>query len=130
MNPGSFFNPNIVANRGESEGSSPGGKLTPAQGYVNMTIEYAPPRSHLSYGFDVENIFNEVYSGATLSSRYEPIATGISGPLTGYSTNPTNYSNYPSAWPKYGSFMNPYGVYVNIPSGFGRTFYFFVNARL
>jgi hypothetical protein len=130
LDPGSVFKPNEAACRGETEASSPGGKLTPPQGFVNITVEYGPPRSSLTYGFDVENIFNQVYAGASLNGRYEPIATGISGPLTGYSTNPNNYTNYPSAWPQYGSYMNSKGVWVNIPSGLGRTFYFYIQTRL
>jgi len=130
MNPGSVLNPNIVASRGESETSSPGGKLTPPQGFVNLTVEYTAPQSRLTYGFDVENIFNEVYTGASLNGRYQPIATGISGPLTGYSTSSINYTTYPSAWPQYGGFMNGNNVWVNIPNGLGRTFYFYIQARL
>lgn len=129
-NPGSVFSPNLSACRGESEAASPGGKLSPAQGYLDITFEYAPPSSHLTYGLNVANVFNEVYTGAVFNGRYQPLATGISGPLTGYSTSSVNYTNYPSAWPKYGSFMNPYGVYVNTPSGLGRTVYFYVQARL
>jgi hypothetical protein len=130
LNPGSFFNPNIAANRGESETSSPGGKLTPPQGFVNLTVEYGPPQSKLIYGFDVENIFNQVYSGAQLNGRYQPLATGISGPLTGFSTNPNNYTPYPSAWPQYGDFLHGNQVWVNVPSGFGRTFYFYLQVRM
>jgi hypothetical protein len=130
MNPGSFFSPNIVANRGESETSSPGGKLTPPNGFLNLSVEYSPPTSNLSYGFDVLNIFDQVFSGAQLSARYQPIATGISGPLSGYSTSPINYTNYPSAWPRYGAFMNGGNVWVNTPNAIGRTFFFYVKARI
>lgn len=130
MNPGSLFSPNIAASRGEAETSSPGGKLTPPQGYINLTVEYSPPSSRLTYGFDVENILNRTFAGAQLNGRYQPLATGISGPLTGYSTSSVNYSSYPSAFPLYGTYMNRNGVYVNVPSGLGRTFYFYVQARL
>ena len=131
MNPGSLFNPNIAACRGESETTSPGGKLTPPQGFMDLTLEYSAPGSRLTYGMNVSNLFNSVYDGAQLNGRYEPIATGISGPLTGYSTSSTNYhSTYPAAWPVYGSFMNPNGVYVNVPGGYGRTFYFYIQAKV
>jgi hypothetical protein len=130
VNPGSLFAPNLAACRGEAETSSPGGKLTPAQGYLDLTLEYAPPSSKLTYGVNVSNVFNEYHSGPLFNSRYQPLATGVSGPLTGYSTSSVNYTNYPSAWPKYASYLNPYGVYVNEPSGIGRTIYFYVQARL
>jgi len=130
MNPGSLFNPNVAACRGEAESSSPGGKLTAPQGFMDMTLEYSAPNSPLTYGVDVANLFNQVYGGAQLNGRYEPIATGISGPLTGYSTSGINYTAFPSAWPKYGSFMNPNGVYVNVPGEYGRTFYFYIQAKV
>lgn len=130
MNPGSVFNPVEVGCRGNAESSSPGGKLTPAQGFLGLTLEFAPPNSHLTYGFDVENLMNQVYSGAVFSSRYQPIANGIAGPLTGFSTNPTNYINYPGAWPQYGSFIKSNGTYVTIPNNIGRSFFFYIKARL
>lgn len=130
MNPGSLFNPNEAACRGEAESSSPGGKLTSPQGFLDMTVEYNAPNSPLTFGFDVANIFNQVYGGAQLNGRYQPIATGISGPLTGWSTSDVNYTAFPSAWPQYGPYLNPTGVYVNNPSGLGRTFYFYIQTKV
>jgi hypothetical protein len=130
MNPGSFFAPNIAASRGESEAASPGGKLTPPQGFFNFSVEYAPPQSRFSIGADIFNIFNQVYSGAVLSSRYQPLATGISGPLSGFSTNSINYTNYPSAWPQYLGFMHGKEVWVNVPSAPGRSVFFYVQVRV
>lgn len=133
MNPGNIFTPNEVGCFGNANTSSPGGKLTPPNSRLGLTIEYSPPASKVTLGMDVENIFNEVYSGALLNSRYQPLATGISGPLTGYSTSGVNYlagSTYPSAWPHYGSMIKTNGPWVNIPNGAGRTFYFYVKTRL
>ena len=130
MNPGSVFSPNIVAGRGNAEAASPGGKLGPPNTYAAITLEYDPRGSKLSYGVDVENLFNETYDGALFNARYQPIATGITGPLTGYSTNGVNFSNYPSAWPQYGNFIRGKDVYVNIPGNPGRSFYFYIQARL
>lgn len=133
MNPGTFFNPNEVGCMGNANTSSPGGKLTPPDSRVGLTVEYSPPSSRVTFGADVENVFNEVYNGALLNSRYEPLATGIAGPLTGWSTSSTNYiggSTYPSAWPQYGSMIKTNGPWVAIPSGVGRTFYFYVKTRL
>jgi hypothetical protein len=130
QNPGSVFNPVEVGCRGNAETSSPGGKLTPGNSFLNLTVEYGQPSSRLVYGFDVENIFDQVYSGAVFSSRYQPIANGISGPLSGFSTNPFNYTTYPSAWPQYGSFIKSNGTYVSVPSNPGRSFFVYIKARL
>ncbi|HEY5258910.1 MAG TPA: TonB-dependent receptor [Candidatus Baltobacteraceae bacterium] len=132
-NPGSVFAPNIVAGRGNPEAASAGGKLSKPDSFTSLTIEYAPPKSALTYGFNVDNLFNEIYTGATLNARYQPIATGIAGPLTGYSTSSSNYlptSSNPAAWPFYGSYMHGNQVYVDIPRGFQRSFYFYIQARL
>jgi hypothetical protein len=129
MNPGSLFNPNIAACRGSAEAPSPGGKLTPANTTGAITVEFAAPHSAITYGLDVENLFGEIYNGALFNARYQPIATGISGPLTGYSINPTNYTNYPSAWPQYASFARGKDVFVDFPGNPGTTFYFYIQAR-
>ena len=130
MNPGSFVTPNIAASRGESEASSPGGKLTPPNGSVALSLEYAPPQSRLSYGVDMFNLFNQIYSGPALSARYQPLATGISGPLSGFSTSGINYTNYPSARPVYGSYIHGNQVWVDTPDAIGRTFFFYVKVRI
>ena len=130
LDPGSVLNPNIDASKGYADGAFPGEKLTPANMVVNMTVEFAPPRSRITYGFDVENLFDEHYGGPEFNDRYQPVATGIGGPLTGYSTNSLDFSSYPTAWPQYGSFMNGSGVFVNIPYDYGRTFLFYINAKL
>jgi hypothetical protein len=133
MNPGSVFSPNEVGCRGFNEAASPGGKLSPPDGRLGITLEYSPPTSKLTYGVDVENVFNEVYGGSLFNSRYEPIATGVGGPLTGWSTSGVNYiggSTYPSAWPHYGSMIKTNGPFVTIPNGAGRTFYFYIQTRL
>lgn len=133
MNPGNVFSPNEVGCMGNAETSSPGGKLTPPDSRFGLTLEYSPPSSKLTFGADVENIFNEVYNGALFNSRYEPLATGIGGPLTGWSTSGVNYiggSTYPSAWPKYGSIIKTNGPWITEPNAAGRTFYFYVKTRL
>jgi hypothetical protein len=97
---------------------------------LNLTVEYAQPNSRLVYGFDVENIFDQIYSGAQFSARYQPIANGIGGPLSGFSTNSFNFTNYPSAWSQYGSFIKSNGTYVAVPQNIGRTFFVYIKARI
>lgn len=130
MNPGSVFNPNIAACHGNKEVPSPGGVLGPSQTSAALTIEYATPRSGLLYGVNVDNLLDTQYGGPSFSARYQPLATGISGPLTGWSTNGTNYTNYPSAWPMYAGFIHGKEVFVNIPNSSPRTYYFYVQSRL
>lgn len=130
LNPGAVTSPNIVASRGFGETSQPGGKLTPQNSYVDVTIEYTHPNSKLTYGLNLGNVFNQTFGGAVFNGRYQPIATGISGPLTGYSPNSIDYTNYPTAFPLYGSYMNGHGVFVDTPINPGRTFYFYVQTKI
>jgi hypothetical protein len=130
-NPGSVFSPNIAASRGNPEAASAGGKLTKPDSNTDLTIEYTAPRSKLTYGVNINNLFNEIYSGAVFNSRYQPIATGITGPLTGYSTSGSNYSaSNPAARPFFGSYMRGNQIYLDTPDGLGRSFYFYIQARL
>ena len=128
-NPGSILNPNIAACRGNAEVSSAGGELTPPNGFASITVEYNAPHSPITYGVNVDNVFNETFNGPSFNARYQPIATGVTGPLTGFSTDPTNYTNYPSAWPQYANFIGGRQTYINIPSNPGTSFYFYVQAR-
>jgi len=129
VNPGSLFNPNLASCRGNAEKAFPGAELTPPSSITSITIAYAPQRSLFSYGFNLDNVFNTTYNGPLFNARYQPIATGITGPLTGFSTNPTNYTNYPSAWPQYQNFVRGKQTYVNFPLNPGITYYFYIQAR-
>ena len=84
QNPGNVFRPNIAATRGTPEGASAGAYLTAPRAKVNMDIEYSPARSQ-TFGVQVTNLFNNVYSEPGLNPRYQPVATGLSGPKTGTS---------------------------------------------
>ncbi|MDE2481046.1 MAG: TonB-dependent receptor [bacterium] len=131
LNPGSVFNPNVIASRGNSETSSPGGKLTKPNFLANVTVEYSPPKGNYKLGFDVENIFNKYYApnGTFLNDRYQPIATGIAGPLTGSSYQPTDYQ-VPFANPQYASAYGGNGVFANFPNSQGRAYYFYYSVRI
>lgn len=130
MNPGSVFAPNISATRGTPETSSPGGKLSHAVGTMDFTVEYAPTR-RVTLGATVTNVFNTHYTGPVLNARYQPVATGISGPLTGQTPNffdPT--LGTAAGFYNYG--LNRFGnqPYINSPNDFGRQVYFYVTTRL
>lgn len=88
QNPGSLFNPNIVATRGvAAETSLAGGFYSHARSNTNVTIEYSAPGSPSTYGFAITNVFNQVYGVPLVNLQYfQPVATGIA-----QDTNPNNY---------------------------------------
>jgi len=92
QNPGSVFSPNIAATRGTPETASAGGFITNPRVTSNISVEYSPPRSRSTFGVLITNLFNQLYSGVpSYNGRYQAVATGISGPKTGYSTLPVNF---------------------------------------
>jgi len=96
-NPGSLFSPNVAASRGTPNTSSAGGVLTAARfSPVQLTVEYQSPRNPRAgtIGAVVFNVFNQLYGQPALNGRYQPIATGIAGPFSGYSSSATNPAFY------------------------------------
>jgi outer membrane receptor protein involved in Fe transport len=97
--PGSILNPNIAASRGEKETSAAGGVLTNPSFTANLTAEYTIAK-HSTVGFQVNNIFGQVYAGTTpqVNTYYQPVTTGVAGPQTGqvFQANPaqTSYANH------------------------------------
>ena len=94
-NPGSLFKPVIAATRGTPEASSAGGVLSNSRLLTNLTLEYSPPNNQReTFGLLINNLFNSLYGGSTsngvpaLNGRYQPVATGIGGPLSGLSNLP------------------------------------------
>jgi hypothetical protein len=113
-NPGTLFNPNVAATRGTPETASAGGVLSSARfAPVQLTIEYSSPRNPRStFGAEMFNVFNYIYRVPATNLRYQPIATGIAGPYSGYSsltTNPLYYGirNYTEAFGNRAYIMNP-----------------------
>ncbi len=132
LNPGSVLKPNIIANRGNAETSSAGGKLTKPDLFANFTVSYTPPHANYTIGFDVENLFDRIYGGSlnpSFNNRYQPVATGISGPLTGYSVIPAAYTT-PYANPQYLSAFGGNSVFTNFPNQQGRSFYFYLSTKV
>ncbi len=91
-NPGSVFTPNVAATRGTADSNSAGGILSNASATAQLTIEYTPPRnSRGTFGALISNLFNQLYSlPPALNGRYQPVATGIAGPYSGYISTATN----------------------------------------
>ncbi|HEX3466359.1 MAG TPA: TonB-dependent receptor [Candidatus Elarobacter sp.] len=89
-NPGSVFRPNVDATRGTPESASAGGVLSAARFTpVQLTVEYTSPRNPRAgtVGLLVFNLFNQLYAEPVLNGRYQPVATGIAAPYSGYSSN-------------------------------------------
>jgi outer membrane receptor protein involved in Fe transport len=114
LDPGSYLHPNIVATRGTPETSSAGGILSNARAFTNLTIEYTPPRTKSTFGVAITNLFDQLYSTPTYNGQYEPVATGIAGPFSGYSANTLlypriGYANFPAS--AFGGL--PYNIFPN-----------------
>jgi hypothetical protein len=128
-NPGSLFNPNIAATRGEAETAAAGGELSAARfSPVQLTIEYQSPKNPRStFGAVIFNVFNQIYGQPVYNSRYQPVATGIAAPYSGYSSTATN-PNY------YGTFnytlRGGNRIYTLNPSGIPRTVDFYYQLNL
>jgi hypothetical protein len=82
-NPGNVFKPNIAATRGTAEANSAGGVLSRARTNTDLDIEFTKPGSRSTFGLYVGNLFSQIFAQPVLSSRYQPVATGIAGPQTG-----------------------------------------------
>lgn len=121
MNPGSLFNPNIAATRGTPESASPGGKLTHPNTDVDMTLEYEL-KNRDAVGINIFNVFDEKFSGASLNGFYQPVANGLSGPLSGI--NPSCYGPVtPIGCSNYLPLVHGQQAYVNVPNSTGRNYY-------
>jgi hypothetical protein len=104
QNPGTLLAPNIDATRGTANTAAAGGVIAFPSVYANLTIEYSPPRSHSTVGLQILNLAGNIYSGfgggnnVLSNSRYQPVATGISGPLSGYDLPSAQYPTLGSAY--------------------------------
>jgi hypothetical protein len=89
-NPGSYQHPRTVACRGPAESPDPGGLITPGRFNTNLTIEFSPRRSkttfnrEVTFGVQFLGLFNNLYAYPSYNDCYQPVATGVSGPLSGY----------------------------------------------
>jgi hypothetical protein len=89
-NPGTVFNPNIDATRGTADANAAGGILSAARfSPVQLTVEYTSPKNPRAgtIGLLVFNVFNQIYAAPAFNTRYQPVATGIAAPYSGYSSS-------------------------------------------
>ncbi|MDQ2908135.1 MAG: hypothetical protein M3R44_02160, partial [Candidatus Eremiobacteraeota bacterium] len=100
---------------------------------ANATVEYATPTGY-KIGVTVNNIFNELYYGSYfqgINTRYQPVASGIAGPLSGYSSNGLDYTNPAlGSLARFGNLVHGREAYLNSPENNPRSFYVYVQAKL
>ena len=96
QNPGTLVKPNINATRGLAETASPGGLLSKPSANVDVSFEYSPDKGKSTFGVLLTNLIGQTATSASyfLNDRYQPVATGISGPQTGYSAFAAAYPNH------------------------------------
>jgi hypothetical protein len=76
-------------------------------------------------GMNIFNVFDQKYTGAALNGLYQPVATGLSGPLSGINTNcyaavaPIGCSNYLPL-------VRGQEAYINVPNATGRNYYVYL----
>jgi hypothetical protein len=150
-NPGNIFHPNIAAILGTPEAQQAGGSLSHRNLLAELTVE--KDVGHGTFGISIDNLFNQAYSGPTfpigdfgiieqgpfgylnsgsyyqgggfrLNPNYQPVASGVGGPLSGFQTNcvPSAGNNYCKTQ---GGNINGRGPYLNLPNAIGRSFLFY-----
>ena len=122
FSPGTVQAPRIAANDGGSEGRYAWQSLTSPQSFTSLQIEkFITPK--MSIGLNINNLFDQIDSGATLNPNYQPVANGVAGPKSGTTTNNLvagqGYSFLPS-----GS-----GPFQDLPQNQGLTFYLYVSFK-
>jgi len=118
VNPGSIFNPNIAASCGTQE--SIGSLLSRPQVEGDLTVEYSKPRSRTTVGVQILDLFNnQYYSVPSINPYYEPVTSGVAGPLTGQGLTAVAYPGSTALVQKY---SYPYGAYnidaTGVPTNF------------
>jgi hypothetical protein len=100
-NPGTAAHPNIAWTRGTPATASSGGVLWQSNLQANLVTEY--DFHGTTIGIAMRNLFGNAWNGAIpqINPYYQPVANGISGPLTGQ--NP-----YTNVYPGRG--------FVNVPT--------------
>jgi len=80
--PGSALSPNVAGSRGYAEPSIAGNGRSPAQAYLNLTVEL-PVAKNATIGLEAFNLTNNVYNVPIVNTLYQPVGKGIAGPQTG-----------------------------------------------
>ena len=100
-----------------------------------MTIEYSKPGSRSTFGLQIFNLAGNTYSalggGAAFggNTRYQPVATGISGPLSGYSASALEFPSLGIGY-HYGLSNNGQDAYLIRPVYEGTQLQAYYNLKL
>jgi hypothetical protein len=81
INPGNYYSPYIAATRGTPEAPTAGGVLSRPRLFTDLSVEYAKNKN--TFGLLIRNLIGTKYSEPTINPLYQPVATGVAGPLTG-----------------------------------------------
>jgi hypothetical protein len=128
-NPGSIFRPNVAASRGTPEKNSPGGVLSaPRVNIANLDVEYNKPGSRSTVGVLVTNLFNQIYGQPAINGRFQPVATGISGPKTGTTSAAVLFPEL--GYRNYAPIRNGNQPYLLTPNGLPTQFRFYYQLSL
>jgi hypothetical protein len=141
--PGSYLNPNIAATRGTNEGGNTGSVLSHNRLGVDIDFEYELDKRQ-TFGMYVGNVFNNPYGVSAFTSglepfansRYQAVANGVAGPMTGtvstgfYNGNVPVQNSYNGGSANFAGYDCGYCAYVLPPSGTGRTLRFYYQLKL
>ena len=95
--PGTTSHPLIAATRGTPASASNGGVLWNPNLEANLTVQYKRNRSVV--GLAITNLFGNAYNGSIplINPYYQPVANGLSGPLTNANPLQSTYGSYRGA---------------------------------
>jgi hypothetical protein len=84
--PGTSVAPNIAATRGTPATAANGGELSHPNLMADLSVEWKVHES--TFGVQVSNLFGNAWvnSVPAINPWYQPVATGVSGPQTGYNS--------------------------------------------
>ncbi|HLI96840.1 MAG TPA: TonB-dependent receptor [Candidatus Baltobacteraceae bacterium] len=84
--PGTVSNPNVAWTRGTPATAANGGVLSHANLFADLTLEYKFQKNVV--GVQMFNLFGSAWMNSVPAPNpwYQPVATGISGPQTGYNS--------------------------------------------
>lgn len=88
QDPGSLFDPNVIATRGVAQESGlAGGFYSRPRANTNIDIEYSPANTISTYGVSITNVFDQVYGIPISNPQYFlPVTTGVTA-----SNDPAGY---------------------------------------
>ena len=100
----------------------------PRVNIANLDFEYTKPGSRNTFGLLMSNVFNQVYSQPSFNGRYQPVATGVSGPKSGTQSGNAFFPQL--GYTNYAGFRNNNLTYLLTPSGAPTEYRFYYQLSL